>query len=169
MRLSYLNAVEEELLSALVRPQAAFAIVGGHAVLCYTPAECPDGSFRTLGDLDVLVATDPSNLEKVSRALADIRIELSPDQLRDTFINRKLPNLVRHRAQLFPEILGVRTDNVLSQVVTADSSIGALPVISSDHLLAAKKAAARPKDLEDVLALERSRSQNGLSSFGCAN
>jgi hypothetical protein len=164
MRLAYTNPVEEELLSALIRAKVAFAVVGGHAVLCYSPPERPDGSLRTLGDLDVLVSADASNLERLSQALATVRIWLTAEQLREAFATGKLPNLVMYRAQVFPSILGVQTAGVLANRVFAESSVGPVPVIALSDLVLAKKAAARPKDLEDVLALERSDKGQGTSA-----
>ncbi len=123
-------------------------------MLCYSPLERPGGTLRTLGDLDVLVDPDLRNLEKISQALVSLRIHLSPAQLQEAFTAKKLPNLVMYRAQLFPEITGVQTPDVLAQAQTAESSIGPVPIISKALLIVAKKAAARPKDLEDVQALE---------------
>ncbi len=154
MRLTYINHLEQELLSALRSANARFAIVGGHAVLCYSPHERADGSLRTLGDLDVLVSPVRSNLECVAQALASIQVHFSAAQLEEAFAAQRLPNLVMHRAQLFPAIAGVETEDVLSAATEVPSGLGTLPVISREHLLLAKKAAGRKKDLDDVAALE---------------
>jgi hypothetical protein len=154
MRLSYLNSVEEELLSALKAEGVAFAVVGGHAVLCYTPVKRPDGTLRILGDLDVLIDPSLSNLEKISLALARLRINITSSKLQDAFDTLKIPNLLMYRTQLFPAIRGVQTEEVLAQTQDVDSSIGSIPIISKRLLLVAKNATGRPKDLEDVRALE---------------
>jgi hypothetical protein len=160
MQLAYLNAMETELLGALSRQDALFAVVGGHAVLAYSSPERPDGSTRTLGDLDILVDPAIENLRRVSRALAHLRIDMSAEQLDAAYTNEQLPNLTGgYRTQLFPRIAGVETTEVLQSSRTAQSSVGPLPVISKPHLMTAKRAAGRPKDLEDLRALELSESE----------
>lgn len=154
LRLAYLNAMETELLTALRSEGVLFAVVGSHAVLAYSSPERPDGSTRTLGDLDILVDSTIENLERISRALGCLRMEISVQRLQAVFTDRKLPNLGGgYRAQLFPSIAGVETSEVLQSAQNATSSVGALPVISRALLMAAKRAAGRPKDLEDLRAL----------------
>jgi hypothetical protein len=160
MRLAFLNAAESGLLAAFAEARVAFAVVGGHAVLCYSPVERPDGSLRTLGDLDVLVATTEHNLGRLSAALASLHVALSPAQLREAYDTKKLPNLLMYRTQLFPEIAGVQTAEVLLHCESAGSSVGPLPVISRSLLVAAKVAAGRPKDLDDVRAIQASEAKD---------
>lgn len=157
MRLNYLNAMETELLGALSRQEASFAVVGGHAVLAYSSPDRPDGSTRTIGDLDILIDPAIENLRRVSRALAHLRIDVSAEQLDAAYTNGQLPNLTGgYQAQLFPRIAGVETTEVLQSTRTAQSSIGPLPVISKQDLMTAKQAARRPKDIEDLRVLELS-------------
>ena len=154
MRLAYLNAMETELLTALRSEGVLFAVVGSHAVLAYSSPERPDGSTRTLGDLDILVDSTIENLERISRALGRLRMEMSAQRLQAIFTNRQLPNLGGgYGAQLFPSIAGVETSEVLNSAQDATSPVGALPLISKALLMIAKRAAGRPKDLEDLRAL----------------
>src|SRR5213594_3142748 len=110
MTLAYLNTMEAELLSALSNSAVEFAVVGGHAVLCYSPLERPDGTVRNIGDLDILVSAQCENLKKISAALATLRINLTEEQLQRAFSESRLPNLGGgYSAQLFPRIPGVET------------------------------------------------------------
>jgi hypothetical protein len=155
MQLAYLNSMEAELLGALSHQEASFAVVGGHAVLAYSSPDRPDGSTRTLGDLDILIDPAIENLRRVSRALAHLRIGLSVEELAAAYTNKQLPNLTGgYQAQLFPSIAGVETAEVLQSSRTAQSSVGPLPIISKQHLMTAKRAAGRPKDLDDLRVLE---------------
>jgi hypothetical protein len=151
--------MESALLGALSSHEVSFAVVGGHAVLAYSSPERLDGSTRTIGDLDILIDPAIENLRRVSRALAILRIDVSAQQLDSAYTNKQLPNLTGgYRAQLFPTIAGVETTEVLQSSRTAQSSVGPLPIISKQHLITAKRAAGRPKDIEDLRALELSKS-----------
>jgi len=156
MKLEYLNAMEEALLSSLSLRSAAYAVVGSHAVLCHSPPERPNGMLRTIGDLDVLVDTTHANLVKISSALLSLGIHLSAMQLEEMFQASIVPNLTHgYSAQLLPTITGVSTEAVLQSARMAITpNIGKVPVIERIALMEAKKAAGRPKDLEDLFALE---------------
>src|SRR5437867_12917172 len=152
--LTYLNAMEARLLGALLRHAVRFAVVGGHAVLCYSPIERPDGIRRFPDDLDILVDTKYENLIKLSGALAQLCINLTEEQLNAAFAENKLPNLAGgYGVQLFPRILGVETEAVLSSTSCVQSSVGEVPVICESLLIEAKRACERPKDVEDLQAL----------------
>lgn len=155
MRLKYLNQMEAELLGRLAQYQVEFAVVGGHAVLCYSLLARPDGTLRTLGDLDILIGGSDANLRRVSEALLSLRISLTPEMLSSMYRAGKIPNLTGgYSTQLFPRIDGVETDEVLRTSEPAYSKIGTVPIISRNALIKSKKAAGRPKDLQDVRALE---------------
>ncbi len=150
--------MESELLTRLGQFGVEYAVVGGHAVLCYSPAARADGTFRTLGDLDVLVASSDDNLVRISGALSSIGISLTSNALGSIFRAKLLPNLTGgYRAQLFPQIDGVDTLIALRTSQSAHSVAGVVPVIEKNLLIQSKKAAGRPKDLEDVRALEAAR------------
>src|SRR5450631_290181 len=66
-----------EMLSALVEARARFLIVGAHALAAH-------GVARATGDLDIWVASDQENADRVLRALHDFGsplFDLGPDDL----------------------------------------------------------------------------------------
>lgn len=143
--------MEKQLLRALNDRQVRFAVVGGHAVLCYSPLERPNG-IRAPRDLDILVDAEYENLTRISAALGALRINVSAEVLNAAFIQGKLPNL-GDMAQLFARIPGVESEAVLRSVVMMHSSVGKVPVISKALLIDSKRSCDRPKDVEDLQAL----------------
>ena len=152
--LKYLNVMEQQLLAVLLQYSVRFAVVGGHAVLCYTPIERPDGTLRLLGDLDILVDTNRENLIRLSGSLAQLGILIAAEQLEKAYVENKLPNLVSgYGSQLFRRILGAETEAILGSVLYLQSAVGQVPVICMSLLIEAKRACFRPKDVEDLRAL----------------
>jgi len=154
MMLNYLNTMEEQLLAVFLQHSVKFAVVGGHAVLCYSPIERKDGTLRFPVDLDILVDTNHENLIKLSDALAQLCIFIAEEHLEKAYIEDKLPNLVGgYGTQLFRRILGAETEAILGSVSYAHSAVGQVPVICKSLLIEAKRACQRPKDVEDLCAL----------------
>src|SRR5438105_996429 len=105
MTLEFLNAMEKEFLYALIDHAVEFAVIGGHAVLCYSPLNRPENTPRNIGDLDILVSADYENLRKISEALRTLRINFTVQQLEGAFSENRLPSFGGgYGAQLFPRI-----------------------------------------------------------------
>lgn len=112
---------------------------------------------RFTKDLDLLIAPTDANLERVSRALATFGApesivaqarSLAPDE----FLFFGVPPA---RVDLLCSIPGVDFALAYARRVDVDWGGIAVHVIGRDDLIAAKRAAGRPKDLRDLLALER--------------
>ncbi len=65
------------------------------------------------------------------------------------------------RGDLLRTVDGVSTDEVLQRTVEIELDGLRVPVIALDDLITNKRAAGRPQDLADVVALERVRARWG--------
>ena len=139
-----------------------YLVVGGVAVNLH-------GYARFTGDLDILLALDLKNLQKVASIMGDmgfmnrLPIELTDlakeDQVRKwlteknmtafAFISDRLPqfslDVLAAESLRFSELEG-------RKVVKCASGI-TIPVVSIDDVVGMKRAANREKDLEDIEAL----------------
>ncbi len=139
-----------ELLTALGASGAEYLVVGGWAAGVHSEP-------RYTTDLDLLVGTSPENLERVVRALQAYG---APRGLCDEVRSMKPSEFVFFgtppaRVDLLGEIPGVNFLEAWLRRETIEWNGAPVHVISRDDLIAAKKAAGRPKDLDDVARLER--------------
>lgn len=155
------------LLTRLAASGVDFVVIGGIAVVAH-------GHIRTTRDLDITYATDDANLAALGRTLVDLDARL------------------RGVAELVPFIPDERTLRATS-LLTLQTKAGPLDLLAEppgapvypdlreradaieldghevliaalDDLLAMKRAAGRPRDLEDIAALEavaRIRAEEG--------
>lgn len=143
-----------DLLSALGASSAEYLVVGGWAVGVHSEP-------RFTKDLDLLIGQDNANLERVASALqtfgAPVRIV---DQLRalraDEFIFLGSPPA---RVDLLRTIPGVDFDSAYARRLVVDWDGVAASVLGREDLLASKRAAGRPKDLQDARSIERAARQ----------
>ena len=117
------------------------------------------GRPRATKDIDIVLEGSEANLRKAAKALdrfgapaVVVRAvsELAPGEV--AFMGR--PPL---RVDLLSEVDGVASEELFSDAVSAQIDGVPIRVISLDHLIANKKAVARPQDLVDVAFLERVR------------
>jgi hypothetical protein len=147
----------------LRRGEVRAVVVGGVAVVLH-------GFARLTGDLDLCVDLDPEEARKAVRALVDIglhpRVPVDPFDFADPGIRGKWvtgkgmkvfslcdpANPLRSVDLLVEEIIPFGDLWARSEAVT----IGAVEirVASIPDLIALKRVAARPRDLEDIRALE---------------
>ena len=138
-----------EMWAALCAEGVSFLVVCGHAVMQYTEP-------RYTKDLDLWVRPDPTNAERVYRALSAFGAPMSGvspadfEQLGTVFIGVP-PN----RIDVLTSADGVTFDDAWATRVETSYGEQTAWIPSAEVLIRNKRACGRPQDLLDVLALER--------------
>ena len=139
-----------DLLGAFAEEGVEYLLVGGYAVSFH-------GEPRATKDMDLWISGASENVERVARAL--IRFGAPPHILAalrsqgpDEFIFFGRPPV---RVDLLRSIPGIGFDEAWAGRVSATWDDVPVTVIGRDDLIVAKRAAGRPRDLEDADMLER--------------
>jgi hypothetical protein len=149
-----LNPDYAEMLSALSAENIEFLIVGAFAVAAH-------GIPRATGDIDIWVDPDPSNAERVWKALLRFGaplVNLSPADFTQ-------PNLVfqvgirPQRIDFMTSISGVEWTEAWPTRLDGKVEGLTLPVLSAEMLVRNKRATGRPQDLVDADRLEHRQSK----------
>ena len=151
-----------EFLAALLRADARFLIVGAHAVGVH-------GVPRATGDLDVWVAPDRDNAERVWTALLDFgapvrTLGISARDLASEQIVVQM-GVPPRRIDLLTSVTGLQFDAAWPsrRILRVDDLD--LPFLGREALLRNKRETGRVKDLADVEALNpgttRDRDRDG--------
>jgi hypothetical protein len=143
------NASETDLLRSLIRQDARFVVVGGHAVMFH-------GHLRAAKDLDLFTDTARDNPSKIVSALSMIGVshpDLTSERLSKP--NQQIGVNSMFHTEILTSIAGVSFEEAFDARAYALVSELHVPVISLKHLLDTKRALARPQDLEDVAALQK--------------
>jgi hypothetical protein len=140
----------KELFEYLNANKVEYLLLGGYAVIAY-------GYVRNTSDLDVVVADDSENAQKLMKALANFgfgEAELRPELFTEP------DSLVRMgREPIKIEILnylkGVDFNEAYARRRSVQVEDIKVDLIALPDLIANKKAVARPRDLVDVDELEK--------------
>jgi hypothetical protein len=139
-----------DLLGALIHAGARFLVVGAHAMAVH-------GVPRATGDLDVWIARDAGNADRVFAALARFGAPLGTlgvsrdDLLReDQVLQVGLPP---RRIDVLTSVSGVAFDDAYPGRVTREIGGLAIPFLGRAALVRNKRASGRTKDLADLEAL----------------
>lgn len=149
-----LNDDFRDLLSCFREANVEYVIVGAHALAAH---HLP----RATGDLDVFVRPSAGNAALVFRALATFGAPLVAHGV--TEADLASPGTVYQiglpprRVDILTSISAVTFDEAWASHVEVTVHGQSLPFLGKDELIRNKRAAARPKDLVDVAALERRR------------
>lgn len=143
-----------DLLTELRNSRAEYLVVGGWAVGVHTEP-------RYTKDLDLLIGTSPANLNAVVTALQRYGApEALVDQVRtmraDEFVFFGVPPA---RIDLLRTIPGVAFEDAWSRRKTIQWDGIDVHIIGFEDLCAAKSAAGRPKDFDDLKRLEKFRNR----------
>ena len=135
----------KELLKSLNSAGVEYLVVGGYAVAYH-------GYPRTTNDLDVWVAVNPGNADRIVRALREFGFDvpdLSPQMfLRpDRIIRMGLPPV---RVELLTGASGVSFQECWTERIVDTLDDIEVNLINLRHLRANKKASGRLKDLSDL-------------------
>lgn len=139
-----------DLLAAFADEKVRYLLIGGYAVAFH-------GHPRFTKDIDLWIAGDETNLERVQRALD--RFGAPPTVLRS--LEQMGPRDIVYmgappaRVDLLRHVDGADFESAWNERVRGDWDGVELYVISLDHLIATKRAAGRDRDLADAKILER--------------
>ena len=139
-----------DMLSRFNEDRVEYLVVGAYAMAAHA---CP----RATGDIDFWVRPSKENAQRVFASLARFGAPLSGITVEDftktgTIFQMGLPPL---RIDVLTSIEGVAFDDAWPNRLVSEIGGLTVNVIGRDDLLANKRVVARPKDLGDVVMLER--------------
>ncbi len=146
----FYDAAELEFISALIGAQVDFVIVGGAAVQLY-------GYARPRSDLDVLWDRTTDNACRLRAVASHFWTNISDEdalQMTDTKVEFHLGGPYNF-IHLLNGISGVEFTSAKQLATIVQTTCGAVPVISREHLIQSKLARGEEKDLLDIEALQR--------------
>ena len=146
------------VIQSLVKNKVAYALVGGYAVALH-------GAIRGTVDVNLVIKLDKTQFNKLEAAMSAIglRPRLPVDanavfDFREEYIRNR--NLIAwsfyHPANPL-EVVDVLITEDLRQIQTVIKTVDKQKIIVAaiPDLIAMKRKAGRPQDLEDIKALER--------------
>ena len=142
----------KEFLRLLEDNNVEYILVGGYAVGYH-------GYPRPTGDIDFWVSNKKENAERIVRVLCEFGFD-SPELSVSLFTAEN--SIVRmgvapFKLELITHIDGVKFDDCYSRQIETVIDGCKVKVIALNDLLANKKASGRPKDINDVLELDKIR------------
>ncbi|HTA88697.1 MAG TPA: hypothetical protein VK745_03955 [Polyangiaceae bacterium] len=143
-----------DLLLELLDAEAAFVVIGGHAVAFH-------GHPRATKDLDVLVRPDADNAARVYKALAAFGAPLAAFEVAvgdfATYDGVLQIGLPPRRIDILNRADGITFAEAVADGAVFDIDGRSIPVIGRSALLKNKRAAGREQNLAEVKALEHQR------------
>jgi predicted nucleotidyltransferase len=133
----------ESLLKSLKEHKVKFVIIGATAFPVH-------GYSRATLDIDIFIRPERSNAERTLVALKNFGYDVS-DVTVDELVTKKI--LIRQylvETDIHPYVKGVSFDEVWKNKVKAKFGDTFAWFASLDDLIKMKKAAGRPKDIEDL-------------------
>jgi len=135
----------KEFLKLLTLHEVKYLLIGGYAVSYH-------GYLRATADMDLWIAIEPQNAEKLVTVLREFGFgvpELTPDLFlnKDKVIRMGLPPL---RIEILTTISGVDFDECYSERIVGIIDGVEVNIISLKHLKINKKASGRYKDFDDL-------------------
>ncbi|MEX0691637.1 MAG: hypothetical protein WD934_05290 [Gemmatimonadales bacterium] len=140
-----------DLLAAFTARDVRFLVVGAHALAVH-------GVPRTTGDLDLWIEPTAANAARIWQALGAFGAPLDSLGIREADFQRADQvvqlGLPPYRIDIMTSLSGLEFSHGWVGRVAGELFDVPVPFIGRDALIANKRASGRPKDLEDVRALE---------------
>jgi len=139
-----------EILSELSAAGAEYIVVGAFAVAAH-------GNPRATGDIDIWVRPTRENASRVLQALRAFGAPLFDLSIEDLVDEQTVFQIgvAPVRIDILAGIDGVTFDDAWPRRVMATLGTSQIPVLSLVDLATNKRAAGRPKDLADLVWIER--------------
>ncbi|MCB9202619.1 MAG: hypothetical protein H6604_06180 [Flavobacteriales bacterium] len=142
-----------DFLRLLNKHRADYVLVGGYAVILH-------GYVRSTADMDIWVSKTSENYQKLQHVYTDFGVPIFPSS---EFLNSEYdvwsigrePNKI----DIINHIKGLNFDETINLCEFYDIEDFKIPYIHLNHLIQAKKASGRFKDLADIeqLLLKRNK------------
>lgn len=152
MRAPVLNV--RDLVRRLLDAKVEFVVVGGTAANAH-------GHIYSTEDLDICAPLDPENIRRLFAAIDDLdpRQRMHPNHPRFPENLSGVKNLYIQTTAGWVDVLGELPgvgsyQDARARAIEMELAGRRCAVVSLDHLIAAKRAAGRPKDLAVLPALE---------------
>lgn len=130
-----------------------YVVIGGIAAVLY-------GVPRATFDLDILIEATPDNARRLLQALLEANLGTASLVSADELLAHEITVFKdRVRIDVQTTTPGLRFDDAWHRRETMEYQGQTFYVVSRDDLIAAKRAAGRKVDLEDVRLLELGREQ----------
>lgn len=140
------------LFASLSSHEVEYLVIGGVAAIAH-------GVPRLTLDLDILIRPTRENADSLLKALEDAGLGTAAlTTAEEILANEVIIFKDRMRVDVQTRTPGIDFDVATARRVTIEVEGVAVHLVSLDDLIASKKEAGRPKDLEDVKALELLRS-----------
>ena len=136
----------EGLLKSLKEHKVRFVVIGATAFPVH-------GYSRATLDTDIFIESTPQNAERTKKALMAFGYDLCDISIEDLLKNKILIRQYLVEADIHPFVKGVSFSRVWKNKVKAKFGDVFVWFASLNDLIVMKKAAGRPKDLEDLKAL----------------
>ncbi len=140
-----------DFIKALNANHVEYMVVGGYAVIFH-------GYPRTTGDLDVWVNKSEMNYDRLLGALSDFQMPVF-DMTRDNFLNNPHFDVFAFgRSPVSIEILnavkGLDFRKAYANAISKEIDNTPVRFLSRSDLIKAKRAANRPRDINDIENLQ---------------
>ena len=134
--------------SSLHKHQVKYVTIGGIAAILY-------GVPRATFDLDILIEATPENVQRLLDALLDAGFGTASLTTAEQVLAHEI-TIFRDRVQLDVQTStpGIKFEEVWERREVMKYGRQEFYVVSRDDLIASKRAAGRPQDLEDVRLLK---------------
>ena len=137
----------EGLLKSLKEHKVRFVVIGATAFPVH-------GFSRATLDTDIFIEPTPRNAERARKALVVFGYDLTDVSSEDLLSNKILIRQYLVEADIHPFVKGISFARIWKNKVKAKFGDIYVWFASLDDLITMKKAAGRPKDLEDLKALK---------------
>ena len=138
----------ESLLKSLKEHKVQFVIIGATAFPVH-------GYSRATLDIDIFVRPQLPNAKRTLSALKDFGYDVSDIAVHEVLTKKILIRQYLVETDIHPFVKGVSFEEVWKNKVKAKFGDTFVWFASLDDLIKMKKAAGRPKDLEDLKYLQR--------------
>jgi hypothetical protein len=132
----------QDFIKAINQAEVEYLLVGGYSVILH-------GYARTTGDLDLWIKPTEANFKKLTAAFGIFGMPMF-DLTLDKFLNTK-------DFDVFTFVKGLEFDHSFKESKVFEQEGFGVRSIQFHHLIEAKKAAGRSRDLNDIDQLSRKK------------